>query len=380
MRVFIISRGYPSEKYVTNGIFEFDQAKALAKQGHEVIFLANDLRSLRRKRKFGSESFIKDGVQVEALNIPCGKIPKRMLMKVRSTVIKRLYNRCVRKYGKPDIIHSHFLEISYCTVKALKGEGIPLVMTEHLSTMNNKVIPENLIALGNNTYRYCDKVIAVGKKIAQTIENNFGVKAEIIPNVVDTDSFSLKSVPVRHNGFKVISVGALIKRKHMDLLIKAFTEFAEKHDDVSLEIFGKGEERENLERLIAENNMSSTITLHGARPRKEIADSMKKADCFVLASDVETFGVVYIEAMAMGLPVIATKSGGPENFVNDTNGILIDPDNKEVLVKSLEKMYDSCGSYDKIKISEDIAKQFSPKAVAEQLSKIYNQTIKTISG
>ncbi len=380
MRVFIISRGYPSEKYVTNGIFEFDQAKALAKQGHEVIFLANDLRSLRRKRKFGSESFIKDGVQIEALNIPCGKIPKGLLMKIRSTVIQRLYNRCVRKYGKPDIVHSHFLEISYCTVKALKDKGVPLVMTEHLSTMNNTVIPENLIALGNNTYKYYDKVIAVGKQIAETIENNFGVEAEIIPNVADTESFSLRNLPVRHNGFRVISVGALIKRKHMDLLIEAFTEFAEKHDDVSLEIFGKGEERENLEKLIAENNMRSAITLHGAKPREEIAESMQKADCFVLASDVETFGVVYIEAMAMGLPVIATKSGGPENFVNDTNGILIEPNDKDILVKSLEKMYDTYKQYDKGKIKDNVIKNFSPDAVAEQLSKLYRQTIKTISG
>ena len=71
MRIFIVSRGYPSEKYVTNGIFEFDQAKALARNGHEVIFLVNDIRSLRRKRKWGRESLEKDGVKIESLNIPC---------------------------------------------------------------------------------------------------------------------------------------------------------------------------------------------------------------------------------------------------------------------------------------------------------------------
>ena len=71
MRIYIISRGYPSEKYVKNGIFEFDQAKALASIGHEVVFLALDLRSFRRKRKFGRESFQKRGVNIEAVNIPC---------------------------------------------------------------------------------------------------------------------------------------------------------------------------------------------------------------------------------------------------------------------------------------------------------------------
>ncbi len=376
MRIFMISRGYPSEKYVTNGIFEFDQAKALAKSGHEVIFLVNDIRSLRRKRKWGNESFEKDGVKIEAVNIPCGKLPKKLLLRIRTAVIRRLYNRCVRKYGNPDVIHAHFLEISYATAKAVRNKGVPLVMTEHLSTMNNAVIPEALVRLGRDTYCHYDTVIAVGKRIAQTIENHFGVKAEIIPNIADTESFCAENSRGHHDGFRVVSVGALIKRKHMDMLIRAFVRMYQEHQDISLDIFGKGEERENLEALITENKMNGIITLHGARPRKEIAESMKQADCFVLASDVETFGVVCIEAMAMGLPVIATKSGGPENFVNNNNGILIKAGNEEVLARALADMYNTHTTYNRESIRSYVLENFSPEAVAGKLNRVYSETTK----
>lgn len=74
MYILIVARGYPSERYKMNGIFEFDQAKALAKAGHKVIYAAIDVRSIRHKRQWGFESFKKDGVQIEAINIPCGGI------------------------------------------------------------------------------------------------------------------------------------------------------------------------------------------------------------------------------------------------------------------------------------------------------------------
>ena len=138
MRIYIVSRGYPSERFVTHGIFEFDQAKALVAYGHEVIYIALDMRSFRRKRRMGRESFIKDGVQIESINIPCGKMPSFLLHPIRKQALIRVYNECVKKYGKPDIVHAHFQEIAFTTVHALKNIAVPLVMTEHLSSLNEK--------------------------------------------------------------------------------------------------------------------------------------------------------------------------------------------------------------------------------------------------
>ena len=378
MKVFIISRGYPSDKYVTNGIFEFDQAKALAEAGHQVVFLAVDLRSIRRKRKFGRESFEKNGVFVEAINVPCGKIPQGLLRAVRKTALKKLYKSCEKKYGKPDIIHSHFLEISYTAAQVLSGKNIPMVMTEHLSALNNKVISQKLIDTGKNTYRFYDRVITVGENLAKSLEKNFGVSSVIIPNVADTEAFSLnldnkKTDEGSVNNLRIISVGSLIKRKNMDLLIKAFARLHSIKPASYLDIYGKGVEKENLQELISSKGLKDFAVLHGAKSRKEIAEKMAEADFFALASSVETFGVVYIEALSAGLPVVAAISGGPENFVDESNGILVEADNEDKFFEALLKMSESCGGYDRKAISENIADTYSPGAVAEKLTALYKE-------
>lgn len=380
MKIFIVSRGYPSDKYVTNGIFEFDQARALAKAGHQVVFLAVDLRSIRRKRKFGRESFEKDGVLVEAVNVPCGKIPQGLLRTVRKNSLKNLYKSCEKKYGKPDIIHSHFLEISYTTAQVLSEKNVPLVMTEHLSALNNKVIPQKLIDTGKNTYCFYDRLITVGDNLAKSLEKNFGVSSVTIPNVADTETFSLNlnskkiaESSENEKALRIISVGSLIKRKNMNLLIKAFARLHSIKPDSYLDIYGKGVEKENLQELINKSGLTSFATLHGAKNRKEIAEKMAQADFFALASSVETFGVVYIEALSAGLPVVAAISGGPENFVDESNGILVEADNEDKFFEALLKMSESYRSYDRKAISENIAKTYSPSAVAEKLTALYKE-------
>ncbi|NLA43428.1 glycosyltransferase, partial [Candidatus Saccharibacteria bacterium] len=140
MRVFIVARGYPTDKYKMNGIFEFDQAKALARAGVDVVYAAVDVRSLRRWRKWGLDKKTIEGVRVYAVNIPCGRVPKRLLRLISVITLRRLFSRIVKKYGRPDIVHSHFINQGYFTVSALKKEGVPIVHTEHYSGMNKTTL------------------------------------------------------------------------------------------------------------------------------------------------------------------------------------------------------------------------------------------------
>ena len=104
MTVFIIANGYPTEKYRGVGIFELDQAKALAAKGHQIVYLAVDLRSIRRWRKWGFESLVKDNVEIRAINIPLGRFPNKILHFFGIIGLSWIYKRAIRDFGKPDII------------------------------------------------------------------------------------------------------------------------------------------------------------------------------------------------------------------------------------------------------------------------------------
>jgi UDP-N-acetylglucosamine 2-epimerase (non-hydrolysing) len=107
MKVLFIARGYPTKKYKMNGIFEFDQAKALAESGVKVIYAAIDMRSIRRWRKLGYESIEKEGVIIEAVNFPVGRMPNCFLNRTREQLLRRLYKRIVKRCGEPDIVLVH---------------------------------------------------------------------------------------------------------------------------------------------------------------------------------------------------------------------------------------------------------------------------------
>jgi glycosyltransferase involved in cell wall biosynthesis len=170
-------------------------------------------------------------------------------------------------------------------------------------------------------------------------------------------------------------VGGLIESKRLNLLIEAFARAFNGNPDVSLVIFGEGPERRRLERMIRDLGQEDRITLMGAQPRSVIAKKMQSCRCFVLPSHHETFGVVYIEAMASGLPIIATRCGGPEHFIHEENGLLIPVDDVQALIGAMRYMYLNFSRYDSNRISGEAKKLFSPESVGKQLMEIYKELI-----
>lgn len=376
MKIFIVAWGYPSQKYVANGIFEFDQAKALVSHGHEVVFAAIDLRSIRRWRHWGNESFEKEGVRVEAINIPLGRFPHFILHGLGRMGLKKVFKECVLKYGKPHIIHAHFTEPAYVAIKTLTYTGLPIVMTEHSSGINEEIIDRRLKKIANYVYKRVDTLIVVSLALKNKIENTFHVSSELIPNIVDLSIFKFQKTIHTVESFTIISVGNLISLKRMDLLIRAFKKFQSNNQNSKLIIFGNGPEKKKLINLINELNLDSNVELRGQCTRNDISNSYNQASCFALASSSETFGVAYIEALASGIPVIATMCGGPEGFVHEGNGILVPVDDEASLVVAMNDIYINIDKYDREQIASEIADKFSPDAVATLLDEVYTKLIK----
>ena len=375
MKILIVGTGLPSKRFPLNGIFEFDQAKALSKIGHEIIFAAVDCRSIRRWRKFGFDCKDIDGIKTYVLNIPMGPLPDWALFRTRAICFAALYGVIEKRGGKPDIVHGHFgLGAGYASAMLCNKYRLPLVITEHDSDINARKIKRDQVVRLNNAYRIANKVVAVGNGVARRIKEYTNVDAIIIPNIVDTSSFNFQSRR-DHDDFNFVSVGNLIYGKGMDLLINSFHAAFKYEPHVKLFIYGDGVERHSLKKLVISFGLADRIRFMGAYPRINIADKFRECDCFVLASRAETFGVVYIEALASGLPVIATKCGGPEDFVNELNGILVTVDDEKALIDAMLYMYAHSQSYDARQISKETINIFSPETIARRLTQVYKEAL-----
>lgn len=372
MRVFIIGRGYPTTKYNMYGIFEFDQAKALEKAGCEVVFLSVDVRSVRRWRKWGSEYKVIDGINIFNVNIPLGKIPLKLKYKISQIALDKLYKKAVSLFGEPNVIHAHFYHMGYISALSKTMKNVPLVITEHSSTIHNLELDSTIKRLAKFGYSKANSVVSVSSSISNHLDKYFDIKSTVIPNIVDTEIF-MPSEKTESNTFNFICVASLRKGKALDILLKSFSRSFGNNKDVKLTIVGDGEEKASLKRLSKELELYNQVLFTGRIDREEIAQYLAESDCFILVSKSETFGVAYIEAIAAGLPAIASKCGGPQDFIDHSNGILVDIDDIDGISDTMRYIKDNIGKYDSKLISEEIRRRYSADVVGRKLVKLYEE-------
>jgi glycosyltransferase involved in cell wall biosynthesis len=142
-----------------------------------------------------------------------------------------------------------------------------------------------------------------------------GVDLEIFKPSLDRDSRKL---------FSLLTIGYLIERKGIDLILKALFSLKEDKIDVQFNIVGEGPERLNLEKMVRELGLESQVVFHGYIPHQKIGSFYRKSDIFCSMSLSESWGQVYLEAMASGLPLVVSKTNGSEGIVEDgVTGFLI---------------------------------------------------------
>lgn len=162
------------------------------------------------------------------------------------------------------------------------------------------------------------------------------------PKVVIPNPLFIEEIPEPFDGNrskKIVNVGRLHKQKNHRLLIKSFSKIANKYPDYELHIYGEGPERDNLKHLITELQLENTVKLLGSYD--DVLTRINNSSLFILSSDFEGMPNVLIEAMAIGLPVIATDcpGGGPRELIdNRVNGILTTVNNADELAMNIEEV------------------------------------------
>ncbi len=372
MFILLISRGIPSDKDPQWGCFERDQALALHKAGHKVVVLSVDSRVKVKNRKLGISHKNIEGVDLYNLywfpNVIFRPIIYRVMLFLISWQLDYLYKKIVKIHGTPDVIYSHYLLNSYAALNLKKKYNLPVVAIEHWSEVNKDILKPYVQYLGNNVYSTVDKVISVSDSLKSMIYKHFNVDSLVVHNLVG-EGFGYK-LPSYHTSFNFVTVGSLFHIKGYDILIEAFAKIA--HDNnFKLTIVGDGNQRTLLQQLIVKHNLQSKVLLVGRKSRPEVADILANSDVYVSSSRNENFSVSVLEALSVGLPVVATICGGIKECINGSNGLLVPTEDVNALSSAMLKITQNISNYNRESIAQDFENRFSTKTIVNNLVSIF---------
>ncbi len=212
-------------------------------------------------------------------------------------------------------------------------------------------------------------VIAVSEALARDMNRFVNREINIVPNVTDVTKFP-PCTRVRGNSINIGLLGGMSNyRKGADILIKAAALC--RNTDAVFHIGGGGLLLPEFKALAEANGTARRFVFHGEILGEDIYKFFCSLDIFVLASRDETFGVVLTEAMACGIPVIATRCGGPEEIVTPECGLLVAREDPQDLAGAIDTMILSIDSWNRSAISSYAASRYGRKAFTERMSLIY---------
>ena len=392
MKVLVIPSWYPPY----GGGFIQEQADALAEIGNEVTVLAVERISPRAVgqwlKAFLLLFFANYTVQQEGrLKVIRAQVPGLpRLPKLYTQLFTSMVSRCFFRYAKlqayqPNVMHVHSLLWAGLAAANIKKEtNTPYLVTEHRGRFvdneyvntgerQEMALPELVPALSGAA-----KVLCVSSLLMPYLQHRVeSAELGILANMVDVAHFTASDIERnKTEAFHFICVANMVPLKGHETLLNAFSKMVACGDNVHLTLVGDGWHRSYIQQHAEHLNLNEHVTFTGHLNRSDVKQYLNAADAFVLPSQYEAFGIVYIEAMSMGLPVIATNSGGAVDFVNECNGMLIESNNVDVLYIAMKKLMANINVYDQKSISEYVVSHFSKDVIAQKL----NRELKIIAG
>jgi len=376
MNILLLTHSYPDTDNTWRGSFIKDQAMALSSDNKViVVYFKIDYNHFA---PFAKPDFSKTVI---------GNLTEYTLVVKRSFPVVNQANYLIRTYrflnkeifrvSAPQIIHSHLsYPAGFLGTIAGKIKKIPVLITEH-SRISNYFRSRIHRWMVGYSLKNASRIIAVSKSLRNEILPVTNNPVEVIHNIVDVEKFSNRKLT--HGA--VMNIGFLgnlrSNNKGLDLLLKSTASL--KNRSFRLHIGGEGILMDDYKRSAIELGIESHCIFYGEIDREKIGEFFSKADLFVLPSRYETFGVVLIEAMACGIPVIATRCGGPEDIVTEATGLLIEKDNVGELTSALLYMSEHLDSYNNETIIRYAREHFGKQAFIKRTLDLYNEILKNNS-
>jgi len=227
--------------------------------------------------------------------------------------------------------------------------------------------------LWRRCYTLANKIVAVSEYSAEDLASR-GVdrdKIEVVPNGVDTNKFSPGSSSLEYKEWDtaILYVGPLVERKGLKYLIKAMPDVLEHNPDTGLILVGGGDQDE-LENIALSLGIVDHIHFEGFVPEHDLPDYYRKADVFVFPSLLEGFGMVLVEAMASGLPIVSTTSSAIPEVVDDA-GLLVEPRDSRALAQKVCLALENKNKWEQRSVQR-VKKEFSWEKTTKKLLDVYD--------
>ncbi|EKD29076.1 MAG: glycosyl transferase, group 1 [uncultured bacterium] len=416
MKILIITSEELNPQNVFASSFELTQAKALKNKGHDVAIISlrtertvlHIIKALFNKiilRKQiddaiknliiklynniyyffikNTETHLIDGIQIfEGLSVV--KFLKRNNYSAYKQYLNmglKIFHKYKNTLGLPDIIHAHsrFLIAPAIADNIYQKFGIPYVITEHSSYysthMLNKLENKLMRSAISNSKRFITVSKYLSVQVNRQLQNNSS-NWLVIPNVLNP--IFMEECEIHKNKKKIfLNVASLTIIKNHFLLIKSFKLVADLYNDCELRIIGNGQELNKCKLLVEHLNLLNKVIFFGYLNNENVRKEILECNTFILSSNYETFGVAIIEALACGKPVISTRCGGPEEIIDESNGLLVEKNNIEQLSEAMIYMIHNYKKYDSIAIRKDCLSKYGEEVITNRLINVYNEAVKS---
>ena len=287
----------------------------------------------------------------------------------------------------PDIIHAQHV---WLLGDVACQTGLPCVLTAHGTDMMGYRLWSHLRPYADDAVERCAHIIAISRdNLEDTTETipAAAPKMVLMLNGYNEDVFYLQQTDrdevLARYGIElapedeiVLFAGKLTNFKGVDTLLRAAAVYEQEHPEIVTLIAGDGEERENLDALATELDLKRTYFL-GHQSQDDLRELYNMSNLFAMPSRREPFGLVALEALGCGLPVVATNQGGLPEFVTGDRGELVDVDDADGLVKAIIHQLDVNQTMPDRheRLSADVRDSFAQSKFAARLEQFYQQTI-----
>jgi glycosyltransferase involved in cell wall biosynthesis len=375
LKILFLPAWYPSEENRVAGVFVREHAQAVALYNDvTVVYNEGVGKHLNGLYKIVSDK-TEDGIRTIRIRHKKFPIPKTSYFICLWSIFKA-FRKLMREGWRPDITHAHVYSAGVPAVILGKIYKIPVVITEHWSGFSRRILRTFDILRARFAMNRAKILLPVSQNLKEAIES-YGIKNrfQLIPNVINTEMFHPSTSQYRNEKKRILLVALLSPIKGIPYLLRALAQLKEKRQDFVLDIVGDGPNRQEYEELTNKLELGEMVRFHGLKSKPEVAEYMRQCDFFVLPSLWENLPCVLIEAMASGIPVIATDVGGVKEMINESVGLLIPPKKTKTLEEAIEYMLDDSTNYSPEKIAKYAKEKFSYATVSRQLDAIYREVL-----